>query len=77
MEECIRGGNSVKSFTTSLSESLLYLKDCGRIKFVQNTWAGVDSLIKKVSGRVRDIKHGTISNMLFAEVYTISVKNRM
>ena len=59
----------LKSFTTSVSESLLYLKDCGRIKFVQNTWAGVDSLIKKVSGRVRDIKHGTKCCSQFSELY--------
>lgn len=31
--------------------SLLGLKDFGRLKFVQNTWAGVDGLAKKVTGK--------------------------
>lgn len=33
-----------------LSVSLLGLKDFGRLRFVQNTWAGVDGLAKKVTG---------------------------
>jgi len=35
-------------------EPLLFLQNHGRLKFVQNTWAGVDSLIKVVKGRVKD-----------------------
>jgi len=42
--------------------SLLGLKDFGRLKFVQNTWAGVDGLAKKVteeglSPRLRVARH--------------------
>ena len=36
--------------------SLLGLKDFGRLKFVQNTWAGVDGLAKKVTGNNINIK---------------------
>ena len=44
--------NSLKgSLTICFSAvSLLGLNDFGRLKFVQNTWAGVDGLAKKVTG---------------------------
>ena len=29
---------------------ILNLPDYGRLKFVQNTWAGVDSLVRRLSG---------------------------
>ena len=34
----------------SFSGPILNLPDYGRLKFVQNTWAGVDSLVRRLSG---------------------------
>ena len=45
--------NSLKGSLTIIcfsAVSLLGLKEFGRLKFVQNTWAGVDGLAKKVTG---------------------------
>ena len=34
-----------------ISGPILNLKDFGRLKFVQNTWAGVDSLARQLAGK--------------------------
>ena len=35
-----------------ISGPILKLKDFGRLQFVQNTWAGVDSLARQLAGRL-------------------------
>ena len=35
-----------------MSGPILNLKDFGRLKFVQNTWAGVDSLARQLAGKL-------------------------
>ena len=43
---------------------ILNLKDFKRLKFVQNTWAGVDSLARQLAGRQNLFSRDTVSDII-------------